>query len=161
MISGIYVLEFPTGIYIGSSCSANDRITEHNLHLRRGRHVNPFLQNAFNKYGPPQSWIIFQCRVEDLLFYEQSAIDALHPRFNICRIAGKVTYTPEVRAKMREAWKIRRLKPMSAETRAKIGAASKGNSWRKGATDSEETRLKKSLSQRQRRVREKSENRAA
>jgi group I intron endonuclease len=50
---GIYRLTcVPTGkIYIGSSHKINIRWTRHKYTLNKNKHENPYLQNAWNKYG--------------------------------------------------------------------------------------------------------------
>lgn len=51
--SGVYqiVNESNGMIYIGSSKNMHTRIIQHKSDLRNGRHKNPKLQNAFDKYG--------------------------------------------------------------------------------------------------------------
>ena len=63
--------------YIGSSCSISRRIFEHKKTLKEKRHRNPYLQNAFNKYGEDafEFKILLYCNKENLLFYEQKAIN--------------------------------------------------------------------------------------
>ena len=90
MISGIYTITSPSGnFYVGSSIVFGLRWADHLKQLRRGDHHNPQLQRAFNKYG--ESGLVFKklliCKPEDLLFYEQRAIDILKPRYNANPIA--------------------------------------------------------------------------
>jgi group I intron endonuclease len=53
-VSGIYkIVNRVTGqCYVGQSLRMRKRIREHFRLLRRGKHSNPHLQHAFNKYGP-------------------------------------------------------------------------------------------------------------
>lgn len=54
MTSGIYKIYFidtPNKVYIGSSKHCEKRKKQHSYELRTDRHINPMLQNAFNKYG--------------------------------------------------------------------------------------------------------------
>jgi len=78
--------------------------------------------------------IIF-CSVDDLLLYEQRAIDILKPEYNCCMFAGStrgVRPSLETRAKLSAFQKGRG--PVSAETRARLSAALKGRAiseeWR-------------------------------
>lgn len=54
MTSGIYKIYFqdtPKKVYIGSSKYCEERKKQHLKNLRKGRHINPLLQYAFNKYS--------------------------------------------------------------------------------------------------------------
>lgn len=68
MISGIYgiVSQKSSGVYIGSSQDIKMRWQQHRSLLLRGKHYNPHLQNAWNKYG--KEFFIFEIfeKVEDL-----------------------------------------------------------------------------------------------
>jgi group I intron endonuclease len=100
--------------------------------LQKGNHFNAKLQHAWNKYGP--SAFIFRV-VEivadgvDLLAREQAWLDKEKPFFNIVQI---------VTAAMAGRFH-------SAETKAKIGAANKGNRTL-GRVVSQETREKHRIS---------------
>lgn len=51
-ISGVYAFTSPSGgQYVGSAVNLARRRSQHLWALRRGRHRNPALQKAFNKYG--------------------------------------------------------------------------------------------------------------
>ena len=122
--SGIYVLESPTGQYLGSAVYLARRKAGHFSKLRRGCHPNAILQNAWNKYG---GGLIFRplliCAKDQLLFFEQRAIDVLKPRYNICPRAGShlgLKRSPESCARMATA---QTGKKQSAETKAKRAAA--------------------------------------
>lgn len=123
MNCGIYILESPNGAYIGSSRRIDRRLYEHKLFLRKGAHINPKLQAAFNKYGDLTGRILLLCREEDLITYEQIAIDAMQPRYNLSRVAGRVDHTPEVRAKISASRAGRKL---SEETCRKMSASRLG-----------------------------------
>lgn len=62
----------------------------HKAALRKNRHRNQILQNAWNKYGKGgmKFSAIVVCRPSDLLFFEQRFIDAMRPAYNLCQIAG-------------------------------------------------------------------------
>lgn len=53
-IAGIYRIEINNKFYIGSSNNIKIRWRQHKSDLKGGRHVNPYLQNAYNKYGKVQ-----------------------------------------------------------------------------------------------------------
>ena len=80
-MSGIYRIQDKEGrIYIGSAVNLHKRIYEHRRRLKAGNHINPKLQNAWNKYG--ESYFTFSIVeiVEDktkLTYYEQIWIDIL------------------------------------------------------------------------------------
>mgnify|MGYP006319539219 CR=1 FL=1 len=115
------------GCYIGSAVCAAKRWARHLNDLRKLKHYNKPLQNAFLKYGEDglSFHVILICDRSNLLMYEQAAIDALNPQYNIMRIADRptgVSRSEETRRRMSEAQR-RREKP-SEETRKKIGMAS-------------------------------------
>jgi group I intron endonuclease len=120
---GVYILESPNGAYIGSSKRIDRRLYEHRLFLRKGTHINPKLQSAFNKHGDLSGRVLLLCREEDLILYEQIAIDALRPRYNLSQIAGRVDHTPEVRSKISAS---RIGKRLPEETRRKMSASRLG-----------------------------------
>jgi len=135
MDCGIYTITSPSGgQYVGSALSFERRWRDHRSDLRCGKHHNEPLQKAFIKYG--ESGLVFTkllcCAPQDLLMYEQMAIDTLDPKYNICRIAGSplgVKHSPE--------------------TNAKNSARQKGRpGYNKGKTYSEETRKNMSLARR-------------
>lgn len=53
---GVYLIKCKSNdkIYIGQSLNIKHRINEHKSELRKNRHSNSHLQNAFNKYGEEQ-----------------------------------------------------------------------------------------------------------
>lgn len=143
--------------YIGSAKNFTQRFHTHRSDLRRGRHANAKLANAWNKYGETAFEFrpLFTCAVADLIFYEQRAIEGLSPEYNICMTAGSSLgrrRSPETAQKMRfvntgrkhppefgEAIAARkRGKPLSDETKAKIRTA------KLGGKASAETRAKMS-----------------
>ncbi len=154
--SGIYTITAPSGKqYVGSAARFSTRWRLHRRHLIDGDHHNKPLLNAYKKYGPDKIIfaILLVCRKEDLLMFEQRAIDALNPQYNMCRTAGSpqgVKRSKETLAKISAASKGRvhseaSRATMSAswvgrifseEHRAKISAA------RKGHVVTEETRAK-------------------
>lgn len=158
--SGIYTITAPSGKqYVGSAERFSTRWRLHRHHLADGSHHNKPLLNAYKKYGAEQMVfeILLVCRKEDLLMFEQRAIDILDPQYNLCRIAGspqgvkrsketlaKISaaskgrvHSDESRAKMSESW-VGRI--FTEEHRAKISKARMGHSV------SAETRAKISAS---------------
>lgn len=103
-VCGIYMLMTPKGdFYIGSSSNIRRRLCDHFRRMRAGKHYNIALQRAFNKYGTLSAGVVLVCRQEDMLMYEQIAINGLKPRLNCSKLAGKVEHNDEVRAKLRAA----------------------------------------------------------
>lgn len=144
MNSGVYTItQHSTGKrYVGSSVNLQNRKDSHYSGLRRNTHGNSLLQRAFMKYGEADFdfRVLLHCDVNQVLFYEQRALDILTPEFNILRVAGNSTgrlATPETRAKMSMSQKGRTCSP---ETRTKMSAAGKGRTF------SSETRAKISAS---------------
>lgn len=95
--SGIYQITCTcTGkIYVGSSSNIRDRVAEHKRQLRLDLHENPYLQNAWNKYGELafSAAVLEHCSADQLLTREQYWIDAKQPfnevGFNINSVAAK------------------------------------------------------------------------
>lgn len=127
--AGIYSITSPSGgLYLGSAVDLDGRWRGHKSRLALGKHNNAKLQNAWNKYGPEamKFEVLLICRPRDLLFYEQAAIDALKPRYNICLIAGNTLgrkWKPESCARQSARMKGRKLPPAH---RAKIGSSLRG-----------------------------------
>jgi group I intron endonuclease len=95
--SGVYrILCIPTSkFYIGGAVNLRDRWNRHRHALRHGRHVNCYLQQAWNKYGEESFEISVLEYVEapDLLSSEQAWIDRSRCTdrsigFNIYAVAG-------------------------------------------------------------------------
>lgn len=102
---GIYKISSPSGFYIGSSKKIDKRKQDHFSALRANRHCNTMLQRAFKKYGDLIKFSVIEfCSFEELLEREQFYIDSLTPKYNICRIAGRMDgykFTEEQKEKMR------------------------------------------------------------
>ena len=176
--TGVYKIScLQTGkFYIGSAHSLIQRKRTHLSCLRKNNHRNSKLQRAWNKYGEQnfQFQTLLICSKNDVLFYEQlllTKLDAVQNGFNISPsvIGGKgVKHTEETKAKLKEAWKQRRLRPknpVSEETKKKISIAKlgkkrkpfteeakrnmaisrMGNKNRLGIPHTEETKLKMKL----------------
>ena len=119
MNSGVYeIVNTANGKrYVGSAKSFAARWRSHRKDLDAGKHCNAHLQRAWRAYG--EGAFAFRelliCAPSDLVMYEQIAIDALLPEYNICRVAGSTLGLK-----------------MTAEARAKISAAKLGNASTKG-----------------------------
>ncbi|KKL53273.1 hypothetical protein LCGC14_2277090 [marine sediment metagenome] len=130
--------------YIGSSGDIEERFNGYHLPaLRKGEHGNPHLQNAFNKYGEENFYlVILELTTEvNRLEWEQRYIDdiGIENLYNISPTAGGGYTGPfskdvlermrgrkiseKTREKLSEA---HRGIPLSAEHRKKIGEAGKG-----------------------------------
>lgn len=98
MTCGVYQLTAPSGkTYIGSSINCERRYKGHKTRAQKGSHPNPHLMRAFRKYGELAFRLLIICRPEDRIIYEQVAINALKPEYNVSKIAGVVEWTPELR----------------------------------------------------------------
>lgn len=102
----------------GSTVGIRERIAQHRRALRRGKHCNARLQNAWNKYGEEsfEAYVIEAVPDESLDAREIYWIRAYHAYsadggFNVCEgggfALGPPMRRPEVRAKVSEAMKRR------------------------------------------------------
>ncbi len=148
--SGVYVISTPSGRqYVGSAVHFGTRWSVHRHRLRNGTHHSRKLQAAWNKYGDRLQFSkLLICARENVVMYEQIAIDALRPALNVAPMAGSslgYRHTSETKAKFAE----RRLsfgntgKKHSEATKARISAAKMGQvSNRNGVPVSDETKEK-------------------
>lgn len=126
---GIYTITFPTGArYVGSARNIRLRCNKHKAGLRKSVHKNARLQRSWDTHGEAGAAfgaLIF-CSVENLILYEQLAINALSPGLNICLLATSalgVKRSPETLERMAKSRIGRTLTP---EHRKAIGAAHLG-----------------------------------
>lgn len=115
--------------YVGSAVNLKRREEEHFRGLRLGNHINKKLLHSWNKYGPAAFEFkpLLFCARENVLFYEQRAIDVLKPVFNLCKIAGStlgIPCTPETKEKISAANRGKKLTP---EHREKVRLSLIGN----------------------------------
>lgn len=125
---GVYAIRSADKMYIGSSVDISTRFIRHRYHLRKGDHVNQYLQNAWNKYGEEafEFVVLEECPVDQLLDREQHYLDCSSEKYNILSTAGSqigYKHTPEAIAKISATHKG---KVVSEETRKKIGDANRG-----------------------------------
>ncbi len=121
ILSGIYKIQskiHAERYYIGSAINIKRRWSEHRKNLKNNKHVNPKLQNSYNKYGKYDLdfMIIELCSPELLIQQEQYYINELKPWFNCSPTAGSqlgMKRSEESKAKMRkkrmpfsEEWKL-------------------------------------------------------
>lgn len=149
MNTGIYqITNLENGkCYVGSAVSFRKRWKEHLRQLSNGNHHSTVMQRAWNKYGETAFEFkkLLVCAKSDLIWFEQRAIDALKPAYNICKVAGSVLgYRHTAEAKAAAAQRAagnthRRGRKESAEycERAKVSRA-----MRKNCAHSEETKAK-------------------
>ena len=71
--------------YIGSSKLLRQRKSQHQRQLRKNKHSNKYLQNAWNKYGEEsfKFEIIWICDGQEQLEFEQRFIDLYKPVYNL------------------------------------------------------------------------------
>lgn len=128
--SGVYeILNTISGNrYVGSAVDIRGRKNSHLSMLRRSVHFNPYLQNAWNKYGE-DAFVFKVLHVlypVNLLAIEQGEIDT-KSEYNICKVAGNclgVKASDEHKAKISAALKG---KKKTAEHIANAAAALKGH----------------------------------
>lgn len=114
--------------YIGSSVNIKKRLMRHRSELRHGRHHNPYLAKAYNKYGEDKFkvQILEVCeKVQDTLFFlEQKYLD-LKPEYNIATLANRPDRTgKKCSEQTKQLLREQRLgKKASEETRKKISLA--------------------------------------
>lgn len=131
-MSGIYSITSPSGNqYIGSAVSFRLRWNKHRSRLRAGTHHCAPLQASWEKYGEEnfKFEVLIVCTRENLLFYEQSAIDILRPRYNVAKTAGHPTLgmTTGESTKTKISMAIKGI-VRSEETRQRISRAATGRS---------------------------------
>jgi group I intron endonuclease len=125
MTAGVYeILNTQSGKrYVGSALNIHRRWAEHRSGLRRGKHHSRHLQCAWNAYGEAEFEFrqLIVCAPQDLLLYEQIAIDTIAPEYNVLQNArnslGRV-HTPETRAKISAKAMGRKYSPETIEKRA-------------------------------------------
>lgn len=146
--------------YVGSAVSFRDRWREHLRQLANGDHHSKVMQRAWDKYGEAAFEFkkLLVCAKSDLIWFEQRAIDALQPAYNICKVAGSVLgyrHTEEAKAAAAERAKgntNRRGRKEPAEVCARISVGRKGKGV--GRVFTEETKAKIAAAQRGRTISE-------
>lgn len=142
-------------VYIGSAINLKKRLRQHKEHLKKQKHYNSYLQNAWNKYGEKEFefHVLEHCLKEQLIEREQFYLDSLKSYddefgYNICKIAGSTIgqkpwlnkkHTEETRKKMSVAGLKRYENPLE---RQKISLRSIGKKYWLGRKHTEETKRK-------------------
>lgn len=131
---GVYVIcnLINDHFYVGSSVDCEQRINSHVSRLNRGRHINPHLQNAWNKYGGNdfECLILETCDRSQMREIEQWYLDNTEPEYNIRKKAAgryeghnKKPFNEEHRRRLSIAQKG---KALTEETRRKISESKTG-----------------------------------
>ena len=153
-VSGIYQIKNTVNgkFYIGSAVNFRARWKIHQRALNCNRHHSRYLQNSWNEYGSTAFEFkpLLICEKDNLIFYEQKAIDCYQPHFNMWKVANSplgYPCSPETRALMSAS---RRGKKFSSEHRANISLAKlgKANIKLRGRVRPEEVRNKISIGNR-------------
>jgi group I intron endonuclease len=104
--SGIYsIVNASNGkIYIGSAKKINTRINAHKNMLKRNKHYNTYLQNAYNKHGVFVYSIVELCEESDLSSREQFYIDKYNScdenaGYNLAKIVEARSYPTDITRK--------------------------------------------------------------
>src|SRR5690606_3407741 len=92
--TGIYKIENVRNgrIYIGSAVSIKKRWREHKRQLDTGIHHSRFMQRCYNKHSSNvfDFSVLLYCDRENLIDYEQRAIDTFKPDYNTVPTAGSM-----------------------------------------------------------------------
>ena len=147
VICGIYVIRcLPNGaVYVGQAVNCRVRFNGHRHHLRKNKHGNPRLQNAWNAHGESafEFFVAEECSAAELTCREQHYLDHYRSTTDVFN-AGLAADCPA---------RGRKLGPQSAAVRQAKSEALKGrvrseehckniSLAQRGRTASEETRKK-------------------
>lgn len=148
---GIYVIRcVPNGcVYVGQAMNCRVRFNHHKHHLRKNKHGNPRLQNAWNAHGEAafEFVVLEECAVDLLDLREQHHLDAVKATDVDVFNCGVVAPCPN---------RGRKLAPLPAEHRKKISKSLLGHKRSpeerkiisersKGRVTSQETREKQRI----------------
>lgn len=149
MNTGIYqITNLQNGkCYVGSAVSFRKRWKEHLRQLSNGDHHSTVMQRAWNKYGETAFEFkkLLVCAKADLIWFEQRAIDALRPAYNICKVAGSVLgyrHTEEAKAAAAERATGNTHRRGRKESPEYCEQAKRSRAMRKNCAHSEETKAK-------------------
>lgn len=149
--SGVYAITNAVNgkRYIGSAVNFHARWGKHLSQFRRGVHHNVRLQRAWSKYGKEafRLDVLIVCAREHAVMYEQIAMDALKPEYNLSPTAGSllgIKHGDEFRRKVGD---LKRGRKVSDETRARLSAAFMG---KKGFKHSEQSKKNMAAAQKAR-----------
>lgn len=155
-ISGIYkIINIINGIYyIGRSKNIFRRLYDHITDLKNNKHINDYLQNAWNKYGYINfNFLILENSTQDPLLkdnnilqkLEQDYLDIAFGEENLCYNLNLQANGGEISEYSRQKISNKlKGKPKSLEHKLQLSIANKG--LRKGIPLTEKTKQKLSLS---------------
>lgn len=149
MNTGIYqITNLQNGkCYVGSAVSFRKRWKEHLRQLSNGDHHSTVMQRAWNKYGETAFEFkkLLVCAKADLIWFEQRAINALQPAYNICKVAGSVLgyrHTDEFKAQASARATGNTHRRGRKESPEYCEQAKRSRAMRKNCAHSEETKAK-------------------
>ena len=92
--------------YVGSSVNIGSRFSNHRSTLRHNRHINPKLQNAWNKYGENnfEFKIIEICDPSKVYQIEQKYLNKIQKSYNVYNIVFMVGGFPNQRGDKNPRW---------------------------------------------------------
>jgi len=135
-IQGIYrVTLSPTHFYVGRSSDIKRRLRDHLGLLKRGRHLNAYMQSVYNQFHHFDWELLVACAdAGEAVRAEQALLDSLIGTKGCVNLAptaeaGPGMHTEETKALIREK---RSRQVYSDETRRKISLSSMGNQRAKG-----------------------------
>ena len=147
-------------VYIGQSQSVKSRLADHQKHLKQGKHINSYLQKAYDKYGVDM--FVFRSveypedtSVESLTTREQYWIDqfdAMNPRrgFNLREAQKSTTNSRVLVGWSRHGWGWCRRSTIRGATRSPRGPNRSAGASRSKSHRPNLTRLSSSGSRRSR-----------
>lgn len=128
--AGIYVIRnLLTGdLYVGSAKSLRQRFYAHSSALKRKSHINPHLQNAYQRDG--EEAFLFEVLeyvsdAQDLLAREQYYIDSLKPSYNIHLLARSALGIKRSEAFRERVGNLKRDSKHTEETKRKMSESLK------------------------------------
>lgn len=161
MNTGIYqITNLQNGkCYVGSAVNFRKRWKEHLRQLSNGDHHSTVMQRAWDKYGETAFEFkkLLVCAKADLIWFEQRAIDALRPAYNICKVAGSVLgyrHTDEFKAEASARAAGNTHRRGRKESPEYCEQAKRSRAMRKNCAHSEETKAKIAAAQRGRTISE-------
>ena len=141
--AGIYVIknDATSNCYVGQSARMRKRVADHFNLLRGGRHPNPHLQHAFNKYGESNFSYDFEVvcedvdeldRLEEAYLTGEACFDESPVYYNISLTAhvpmrGRA-HSDETKSKISQT-KLGRREHVTAEYRKKLSEAQHKRVW--------------------------------
>lgn len=155
-LCGVYQIknDITGDLYIGSSHKIRNRVLYHFSRLRSNKHNNPYLQKAYNKYGPYSfsASILEICEKGSLLETEQRWLDEISPAYNLVLVVGSNFmfgrhHSEETKRKIGEKTKSRVTKEFidAFVARSRGNTYGKKNKGKKFGSPTEEVKRKRKL----------------